>query len=350
MLAPAGQSRRTLAKAIAARIGGAVVPCFHPQTEPSAVRGTPVFQNLTLGFNILDSRGVLYARCLDDLTLQADLNKDSPARDGWYRIASDDPRLLSLVSEQCDAAAPMDALLSPVAALFGTAVERNEDNLCRVNDRNGASIAILAPLPGERERPCELITRPLESDATDVIRDLLDDAHALNFSVPTEGATHLHFDGARLQSAAALSNLIQALAKYRRPLHRLVGTNQNCVRLDAWPRRLLRLADSDPFATLDWPAAQAALKDLDLSKYCDFNLVNLIEAPQDKHTFEVRILPVMTDTDDIINTAKLFAAILEWSVSAGPGRKSLPRSLADFIGDLPLAEPSKSAWANRART
>src|SRR5688572_31097924 len=94
LLAPVGRSRKDLAVALAEDVGGEIRRCFYPQSEPSLVPNTPVFHNLVLGYDAYDREGRRYARCVDDLTLQADLDRNAAAKDGWYRIVSDDSRLL----------------------------------------------------------------------------------------------------------------------------------------------------------------------------------------------------------------------------------------------------------------
>jgi hypothetical protein len=135
LLAPRGLSRRDLADAIARDLGGRAPRCFHPQTEPSAVPGKPVFHNLTLGFDVHDGSERLVARCVDDLTLQADLDRGARPLPGWHRIVSDDPRLLSLVMAQCDAQAARETVLAPIARLFGTALTHEDADVIRLADR-----------------------------------------------------------------------------------------------------------------------------------------------------------------------------------------------------------------------
>ncbi|ACC80639.1 conserved hypothetical protein [Nostoc punctiforme PCC 73102] len=130
---------------------------FHPQSELSQVPGTPLFQNLTLGFDVLDKHEYLIARCVDDLTLLENLDKTAKPKPGWYWIVSDDSRLLQLVESQADAADSIADVLQPIASLFSTNLEAGLGGMVRIADRTGNPIAIAAPLPGERERPCELI-------------------------------------------------------------------------------------------------------------------------------------------------------------------------------------------------
>ena len=82
LLAPRGSSRRALAERLAADVGGRVRPYFCPQTEPSLVPGSPVFNNLTLGFEVIDGQGQQVACCVDDLTLQDDLDRNCPPLPG----------------------------------------------------------------------------------------------------------------------------------------------------------------------------------------------------------------------------------------------------------------------------
>lgn len=101
--AAAPSTRRDLAVAFASAAGGSMRTFFHPQAEPSKVPGKPVFYNLTLGFEAIDAAGRPIARCVDDLTLQADFDRRAPQRPGWYRIVGDDRRLLRLVARFADA-------------------------------------------------------------------------------------------------------------------------------------------------------------------------------------------------------------------------------------------------------
>ena len=164
LLAPAGLNRGHLAQALAQRFGGSYRRIFHPQVEPAQVPGTPVFQNLTLGYQVLDAQGQWLVSCLDDLSLQHDLCKEAPPVPDWYRIVSDDRRLLHLVMNQCDPALPVDQVLAPLAHLFDRELIGGPGGMFKVNDCEGATVALVAPLPGERERPCELVTAPLDFD------------------------------------------------------------------------------------------------------------------------------------------------------------------------------------------
>ncbi|MGB7413762.1 MAG: amidoligase family protein [Thermosynechococcaceae cyanobacterium] len=349
LLAPLGKSRLDLANAIAQFHNGTVRRFFHPQSEPSKVPSTPIFHNLTLGYEILDDRQECIAQCVDDLTLQADLIRKSVPKPGWYRIISDDERLLRLIGRQADPSQPLQTVLNPIGDLFGTATHSGPGGMVGLNDEMGASVAIAAPLPGERERPCELITAPLESNHQEQLESLLSLARSLGFTAPVEGATHIHFDASRLQSADAIANLIQLLWTYGEALKQLMGTNPNCRRLGQWPDALLETIASPDFRSLAWPEAQSRLQQVDLTKYCDFNLVNYIRNIPNKNTIEIRILPVWLESQPLLEAAALFAAILERSVESPPiltasVQKDTQATIKTLLEMLPLSAIQQDYW------
>jgi hypothetical protein len=344
LLMPRGHSRLGLAESVARRRGGAVRRFFHPQSEPSKVAGTPSFENLTPAFEALDGAGRSIARFVDDMTLTADLDPKAPPWPGWYRIVTDDRRLLRLIMRQCDAAAPIGQVLAPIAALFGTDADVHPSGMVKVTDDRGVSVAIAAPLPGERERTCEIVTPPLANDQEAALDFLLGEARAAGCTLPREGATHIHFDAAPLASARAIANLVNVLVRHGDVLKRLVGTNPNCIRLGTWPDPLLALVASPGFARLDWPAARQALTGVGLTKYCDFNLLNLANAERAKHTFEVRVLPASLETRPIIAAAELFAALLRWCAEPAGTIRQVPDDPKALIAALSLSPQAQAVW------
>ena len=347
LMAPPGRSRRDLAEATAARIGGSVERFFHPQSEPSAVEGRPVFENLTPGFRVRDGAGAWVASFVDDLTLQRDLDRERAPVAGW-RIVADDGRLLRLVERHCDPDAEGDRTLEPLAALFGTEAQRHEAGMVRVVDERGRSVAIDAPLPGERERPCEIVTAPIEADHAAVLEGLLGDARSLGFTVPAEGATHVHFDGGPLCSARAIAGLVEVWTRHGEALKRLVGVNPRCVRLGDWPAGLAELTASEGFQAMDWVQARAALGGVGLTKYCDLNLANLLTGRTEKHTVEVRVLPAVRDTPPLMEAAALFEGVLGWCRDRESG-EAAPRSLVDLLIQSRMDEAARGRWLNAVR-
>lgn len=317
LLAPAGLSRLSLAEQLAAESGGRVRRFFHQQSELSLVPGKPIFDNLTLGFIAEDENGHEVARCVDDVTLCDDLDRERPPAPGWCRVVSDDARWLRLIARFGDpTGTPRDAL-APVAARLGLSLEDIEEHgMARLADEIGAPIAIAAPLPGERERPCELVTPPIAEEHGATLDALLRPAQSLGFTPALESATHIHFDAAPLRDARVIQRLVCALIEHGDRLKAQVGVNPRCRRLGPWPVALHQMVTEPGFVDLPWPVAQAKLKTLSLTKYCDFNLVNLIHETPHKHTFEVRVLPGLITAKDVLEAATPFADLLHQAVSA----------------------------------
>jgi Putative amidoligase enzyme len=352
LMAPRGLSRQDLAAALAQQHHGLVRRIFYPQSEPSKVAETPLFHNLTLGFEVIAPQGHLIARCVDDLTLQDDLERTEQPKPGWYRIVSDDTRILQLVSGHADPADPLNQVLKPIANLFFTQQEAGSGGMVRVADNTGNPIAIAAPLPGERERPCELITPPIDTNHLERLEVLLATARSLGFTIPVEGATHLHFDAVPLCSASVFANLVNLLWTHGENLKRLVGTNPRCRRLGMWDRTLWELINEPDFRTLSWFDAASRLAKLQITKYCDFNLKNLIHSIPDKLTFEARIFPTWIHSQPIIAAAVLMEAILRYAISteispAAPLEWNL-ESVQTFLKSLPMHEHFLQIWLSHA--
>jgi len=316
LIAPVGSNRYLLAEAIAQTLDeGDVLPIFHYESEPSKVPGQEIFQNLTLGFEVQDQRGQWVVRCVDDLTIQADLNAQTPPKPGWFRVVSDDRRLLRLVDRHADWERGFPELLEPVAELFGAPLKRLDGGLVGLYDTAGDSIFIGAPLPGERERPCELITAPLTEDRATKLKAWTSLAQSLGFLIPQEGATHLHFDAQPLKSAGAFRALILLFAEWGEVLKALVHTNPRCTRLGPWRAPLIELVQEEGFEERTWAQVHERLDTLTLTKYCDFNILNMIRADPHKDTFEVRILPSRLDVEELLMSVELFEALLRSCVS-----------------------------------
>ncbi len=352
LLAPRGASRETLAAEIAAACNGSVRRYFHPQSEPSKIPGTPILENLTLGFEVLNAQGKTVARCVDDLTLQADCDRTAPPKPNWYRIVSDDLRLLTLVSRVANPEAACSVVLNPVAELFGATPQIAANGMVKVEGEDGPPIAIAAPLPGERERPCELITPPWDAQNLYKLQDFLSIVQRLGFTAPAEGATHFHFDAAPLCDARVFKNLVNLLWTYGPHLRRLVGTNPRCRRLGSFPPALVNLVQQPEWETLSWSSAVEQLRPLKLTKYCDFNLKNIVYAPADKHTFEARIFPVWLAAKPFYQAIGLMDGILRRSQSlkAVPFKPSQPwdaQEITTFLSELPLSDAFYEYWKKR---
>jgi len=262
---------------------------------------------------------------------------------------SDDERLLRLIQEQADASLPIDQVLAPIGRLFATEPSPGPGGMIRVHDKCGSPIAIAAPLPGERERPCELVTAPLKDRHQEQLDELLGLARSLGFTAPAEGATHLHFDATALQTAKAFANLVQLLWVYNAALKSLMKTNPQCVRLGAWPATLMEMVSEPDFAQKTWPQVQSLVKSVELTKYCDFNLIHYLKGRPEQNTLEVRILPVSLSSRSIIDATNLFVAILKRATGPRIPPRKEPRdgSLASqksLLDELALSQDLKERW------
>lgn len=348
LLAPRGSSRLTLAQAIAERYGAEVRRIFYPQSEPSPLPRSPVMENLTLGFEVVDRQGQVIAKCVDDLTLQAECCKGAAPRPGWYRIVSDEARLLRLVARVANAEDPLERVLDPVAQLFGVQPIWGPGGMVKVSCEEGLPIAIAAPLPGERERPCELISPPLLRSQIAMVGEWLELARGLGFCAPLEGAIHIHIDGTRFCSAPVLRQVITQWRTYGSLLRQLLGTNPQCQRLGPIPEDLWRAVQAQDWLDLEWSAACAALKPLNPSKYRDVNFRNLIFQIPHKPTIEVRILPVWLEFEPLEQAIDLIQALFERSLDP----MSLPLPCQDveinsFLDGLDLPSAQQSYWLQR---
>lgn len=317
-MAPRGASREDLARKIAEAACGRVRRFFHAQSEPSLVPGQPIFENLTLGFRAEDAQRRPIATFVDDLTLQDDCDRLAPARPGWYRIVGDDARWLRLCARHSDAQADLPDAIDRFAAVIGVRPQLGPDGMWRIADAAGASIVIAAPLPGERDRPCEIVTVPIERDHEAALEAVLRPARELGFFPAAEGAVHLHFDAQPLRSARTLARLIRLWDAVGAELRELVGTNPRCRRLGPASPAILALAADPTFEGLAWEDARARLIEAAPSKYVDLNLRNLALETPGKHTVEVRILPVSMHAGPIVAAMRLFTAVFERAIGVEP--------------------------------
>ena len=306
LMAPPGVSRRSLADDLAARCGGRVRPVWHRDSEPSLVPGLGRFLNLTLGFAVDRPDGSPLCTLVDDITLIDGLDARAAAPPGWYRVLSDDSRLLGLLASQCDPAAGLDTVLDPAASLWGVKPEQIGD-VFRLDDAAGSTIALAAPAGGERERPCEIVTPPIASGHHEALEELLGPARALGFTVPLEAAVHLHLDGGPFRRPEALANVVRLFARWREPLRALLQTNPACRRLAPLPEPLVAATAGRP----GWGELKQAADDGELTKFFDINLTQLFAEHPIRDTIEVRILPGAIDTDAVVNRAALVELLLE---------------------------------------
>ncbi|MEU4619340.1 amidoligase family protein [Actinoplanes sp. NPDC023801] len=315
LMAPPGVSRRTLAMDVAGRCGGSVRPVWHHDSEPSLVPGLGRFLHLTQGFDIRSRDGSPLCTLVDDVTLLHGLDQRAPAIPGWFRILTDDTRLLRLLAAQCDPGGKLSQVLDPAARLWGTEVQQH-GRIYRLDDTAGATIALASPAGGERERPCEIVTPPLAVNHRAALAELLGPAAGLGFTVPREAAVHLHVDGAPFRAPAALANLVRLFAYYREALREVLATNPACRRLAPLPEPLVTAVAGTP--TTD--ELRKAAADGGLTKFFDVNLTQVLTDTPLRDTVEIRILPGAIDPDEIIHRAALIELLLDRCLDPAPIR------------------------------
>jgi hypothetical protein len=133
------------------------------------------------------------------------------------------------------------------------------EGMVRVTDRNSAPIAIATPLPGERERPCEIVTPPLVRDHAARLEALLAPARARLHARPRRRPTSTSMAHACVR-LRAFRNLVRLVDTWGAALKVLVGTNPRCRRLGGWPDALYEIVEEPGFVELPWEAAQERLR------------------------------------------------------------------------------------------
>jgi hypothetical protein len=313
LMAPPGVSRRTLAMDLAGRCGGSVRPVWHSDSEPSLVPGLGRFLHLTQGFEVRRPDGALLCTLVDDITLLAGLDAKAPPLPGWFRVLTDDARLLRLIARHSDPSGTIGTLLEQTAELWGSKVQQHGD-VYRLNDAGDITIALAAPLGGERERPCEIVTPPLTEAFEESLEELLGPARELGFTVPYEAAVHLHLDGAPFRAPHALANLVRLFAYWREPLRAVLRTNPACRRLAPLPGPLVAAVQGTPTDA----ELRAAAAEGELTKFFDVNLTQLLTDTPIRDTVEIRILPGGIEAGPIVDRAALVELLLERCLDPDP--------------------------------
>ena len=180
-LAPKGLSRQSYAQYFATqhRQNSAL---WHPQVEPSKVPGKPIFTTSHKAF--LFKVGLERFLCTPLAISPSNNNaKTHPPAPNWFQSVSDDMRLLQLISRHARTIGTPTDILTPIADLFGTTPTTHE-NIVRVEDIQGAAVALCAPMPGERKESVKWsVDRENPSEHT--INRLIEPAQNLHFTIPS---------------------------------------------------------------------------------------------------------------------------------------------------------------------
>ncbi len=99
---------------------------------------------------------------------------------------------------------------------------------------------------------------------------------------------------------------------------------------------------------MTWPEARAAMIATGITKYCDYNLLNIASDSQAKHTFELRVLPTSLAVEPVLLATALFEGILRRSAAAGAADAPMPSTLSALIDGLGLDDDVRAYWKSRA--
>ena len=221
-------------------------------------------------------------------------------------------RLLRLIERHTNPNASLATVLDPVAELFGSRVDLLP-GAARVNDSAGATVAVAMTLPPGRERPCEIVTPPIERHHALALERLLGPARELGFTVPREAAVHLHLDGAPFRRPESFANVVRLFGHWREELWAALDANPDCQRLAPLPQELVDLVELPWQEAGDrsaWTLMRDAAQGAGVTKFADVNLKQLLTDRPVRDTLEVRILPGDLDTSAIVRRAALVEALL----------------------------------------
>lgn len=322
LLAPRGKSRRDLAIALAKATGGEVRQGFKYQSEGPHRDGRPIC-DLTPAWRIEHDGDVLFT-LVDDVTVRDGLDADADTPEGLFRLVLDDLRFALWAEPRCwaeDGAAP-EVQLAPLLETFEARIgARGRDGAKVEHHRVVATrwdhaLCVLAAYEGERERVCEVVTRPLGRDEReDVIARILDCALAAGFVPPAEAALHVHLDNAPWMSSERLCQLIADSAAARSMLYEILKPNPRCRRLAAFAPDMVRLARTR--AALPFDELRKLLLDAGATKYVDINVLGVLKERPRHPTVEVRCLPMSLDVAEMFsNVAAVEDFLGELAVTA----------------------------------
>lgn len=288
LLAPPGKTRFDLARALAKLAGGALRLSFKYHGQGTLPDGRPDCQ-LSPAAKVL-VRGKWFASIVDDPTILDDLAPDAEA----MRIArTDDVRLAAWVERNCEAASGVEG--REWAALRKTfAATEDEEGFV---DPWGLPLVRWHHVSAERARVCELVLRPLsQKELAPTLRKVMKLARSLDFTVPSEGAIHAHFDAAPFRSTALLRKLVLSWSRDRARLLSWLQPNPRCRKLGPFPEDVVRVAEASS-DDMSFESIAAGMLLAGLHRAVDLNLLGLVERYPKQPTIELRCLPGSLDPE-----------------------------------------------------
>lgn len=296
LLAPPRTSRRRLADKLAAATSGTVTMSWHHDSDRTQHPEFGSFRHLTPAFDVTDSAGSPLVRIADDVTIVSDLDRTAAPARHWRRVLAGDRVWLDRLRPFLAPLAPLDAGVEAAGAEHGLTIERRGGTF-RFNDPAGALVALVTGVPGERPRVAECISPPLTGGVQSWFELVAGVAADLGFTLPAEGATHLHYDAEPFRNPDAFRRLVRTFGGDLGPMRERFATNGNCRGIGVLDAKLVDLVNDPAYETLPWPQIVARAQATgSLTKYCDVNLQHLLAEVPRIDTVEFRMLPSTLDS------------------------------------------------------
>lgn len=314
LLAPAGETRYTIATYLAKHYSCQVTPFFHRESDlwPKSLHSKP-FYCLTRGFR-LEKDGSWQFKVVNDMTIGKQIDLEKSIEEDWYHLLSDDIRLIDLMHSHCDPNAKTPVILLPIAKLFRTTIQKNNDIFQVIGPRSSL-ICASHRFFGDRNRICELVTAPIHNNHKETLQKVLALMIQKGCTIPEEAAFHIHFDAIDFYTPPLLLRLIRYFHVWSNILKALIPPNPNCTRIGAYAATVIDYAFDKKNQSLSWSQTTDSLKKLGAQKYCDFNFVNVLNVAKDnpqKRTIEIRTIPMTFDADALVAATGLFSGFLDF--------------------------------------
>lgn len=316
LLAPPKRSRRRLADEIAGKIGGRVVMNWHYDSDRSRHPEFGSFAYLTPAFDVVGKHGRALVRLADDATIATDLDRTAPGAKGWRRLVAGDRDWLTRLKPYLAPLAEIDENVERAAAALDLRVEPRGRRLCLL-DTAGELVAEVAGVTGERPRVAEAISPPLSSGVAEWIDLVAGTATELDFGLPIEGATHLHYDAEPFRAPAAFRRLVLAFSGDLADVRRRFASNTNCRGIGPLDPALTAVVEAGDYDSLSWDEVRRRCRATGVvTKYCDINLQHILADVPRIDTVEFRMLPATLDRDQFAHLHGEVEALIDSIVAS----------------------------------
>ena len=314
LIAPPGQSRKDLAQALARRCNGTVRCGMKMLTLTIDDRGDWLGScELVPAYRVIDSQGRLRFQLEDDFSINAELDvAAAPSQEAW-RLTCDDSRLAGLAERQVSGDSEAEVLQN-FLLLFSAHLDpplADHPGLRPIVDSYGHLVAVHGRYGKERERVCEVVTRPLHpEERREVLESVIEEANALGFGPAKEGSVHVHYDAEPWRDPGTLCHLIQRWSSERTELLAKLEPNPATPQWrGGFSSEVQAVADQGadlPFTTLATNLLKAGLK-----KRSDLNLLGIARPGHRQATLETRVLPMSLDLAEFWSKLEILEAFLQ---------------------------------------